>query len=142
MEQNNSQTATRIVLGILALLLISIYAGILFPDYKNYQQLITNGEKIAGTISSKQCNNHGKIFYSFSVDGKIFKNSGSSCTSSCDKSTVGDSVAVIYQNGRPNNSACNLQAIESNLHGNYFLIALLTLILTIGIYVVTSNSAR
>ncbi|MFZ6751174.1 hypothetical protein [Undibacterium sp. Ren11W] len=140
----SSQTATRVVLGFVALLIIMIFGGVILYDYQKYQDLINDGEVISGTVSDKQCNNHGKIYYQFPVNGKIFDGAGSgrSCAPSCRESTVGDSLKIIYATNNPNNSSCDLHAIESNINGNLFFISLLSIFLIIGIMNLTRASTR
>jgi hypothetical protein len=77
--------------------------------YVDSDLLTRTGRVTNGTVVETSCWNHARVEFSYLVDGKPFAGSGaaSSCGfASCEETSVGAPVNVIYSSERPHTSTC------------------------------------
>lgn len=138
MAQPDSPLIPRIVLAVVAAAGISIPIAVTVKSARELSLLERTGQVTNGTIVGKQCSNHGSISYSYTVNGKTYKDSGFSCGPVCQDVVIGDDLRVIYAGERPSLSRCNsLKHSRANVNGNIVAIIFGCLILSVGIYRVT-----
>lgn len=138
MAKPESPLIPRVVLGIVAAVGISIPTAVTVSSARELKLLERTGQVTYGAIVGKQCSNHGSIRYSYTVNGKVYKNSGFSCGPVCKDAAIGDDVRVIYASARPSLSRCNsLEHSRNNVHGDIVAIIFGCFVVAVGIYMAT-----
>ena len=95
----------RRILYVIAAYLISAFAGRMLLEVANHdylnnlKQLAGNGVEATGAISGLDCTNHNGYRYTFTVDNKEYRSSGSS--SDCPLLTIGEEVQLYYLPSNP-----------------------------------------
>jgi len=65
-----------------------------------------DGVEVVGTVTSKQCENHGKLFYKFSARNENVEGASTLCGPRCGDVKVGDEISVRYYSGDPTLNEC------------------------------------
>jgi hypothetical protein len=134
----SSPTPARAVLGLLALALVGIFAALNYLSLRDIHELLTAGEPTTGVITRKDCQNHGKVNYTYTIRGQQHYGASSFCVSSCNGAKVGEAISLTYSPKSPTNSECgSLKEAESRLNGNYFALLVLSAALAIVIFRIT-----
>jgi hypothetical protein len=147
MTQTNSLLAARIILGIVAAIGISISIGITINTDLDLNFLERTAKVANGSVVGKDCSNHGKIYFAYTVDSSRYESSGNSCGIACKDAKPGDTLRVIYSSERPQLSRCeSLHFSRSNVVGSWVGIIFGGLLLGYWIFSITrvkssSNSA-
>lgn len=99
----------RNVLYFVLSLLATVYAvGFSLTSFQIFEayQLVRNGTKSTGLVFDKDRENHQRIRYRFTLDGKTYHSSGFSADTgkSFDEIQIGQSVPITYETGNPYNS--------------------------------------
>ena len=132
-----SPTPARIVLGLCAAICIGICFWVNYYSNSKMDELFKKGTYIKGEVTGRACNNHGKLRYSYSVDGKTYNGIGN-CARPCEMTEIGAPVSVIYLPRIPGRSSCeSRQEIESRSKGLYFAMIFMTIFAVAGIYHIT-----
>ena len=136
--KSDSPLLARIVLGIVAAMALSIPLAITFYDGYELALLEKTAQTTDGRVTKKNCNNHGKLVYSYVVNARFYTGTGTLLGKSCDDVEVGESVNIIYSTQRPQLSRSeSLASWRGNISGNLFALALASLAAAIVIFRVT-----
>lgn len=118
-----SPTISRIVLGLVAAIAISIPLAINVKSDHDLALLEKSARVTDGSITAKHCANHGKITFSYVVEGQLLKKI-ETCPISCEDTKLGDSIKVIYSAEKPQLASCNApQPARDAISGNYLALA-------------------
>jgi len=119
--------------------LLAPFAWLIYRSHSSLVELELGGLKSSGRVTRTQCENHGRMNYSFTVTGKAYGGEGA-CLASCVNARAGDVVNVIYAQGNPANSTCDsLSDLRDKVRGNYVGLLLGAVVLFVFIYRVTSR---
>lgn len=137
----DSPLIPRIVLYFVACIAISIPAGINYRDARELALIERTAQSTVGTIIAKQCANHGKVWFDYSVDGRHLKGSSTSCDLSCEDAAIGDSVTIVYSSERVGLARCSsLQPAQARVTAFSCVIAFFAFVLAIVIWEATRVS--
>ncbi len=108
----------------LALIVILGTAGC-FNYATEYRVLIDRNEKISAAVALTDCNNHGRVDYSYEVNGRKYANRTQSQkirpVRNCAEWKVGDTLLVYYDPMNPEvNSTVLPQDAYTDKYGYYF----------------------
>ena len=94
-------------IGFAAAFLYFLFRG---PDERvlAYRQLVTRHVSTEAQITSKDCPEHGHVFYAFSVEGKRYTGSTYSLGRPCQMAQVGESVPIYFDPVDP--------TVNTNMH--------------------------
>lgn len=107
----NSPVIPRIVLGVVFLMAIAILVGITLQDAGKLALMEKTAELADGSVTTKNCSNHGKLAYSYDVDGHTYNGMGNVHGIACSDVKVGDRIKTIYSAEKPQLS--RLESLES-----------------------------
>ncbi|WP_395643711.1 DUF3592 domain-containing protein [Rudaea sp.] len=132
-----SPTPARIALGVPVVVLAGTLAAMNHQSIARLDALATSAAITTGRVTGLQCNNHGRVNFSFKVAGATYYGNDS-CAPSCRSAEIGDPVTVTYSRRNPGNFECRpLQEIRELKSGNYTAISFLAAILFVGIFAIT-----
>lgn len=95
-----------------------------------------------GRVTKKNCQNHGKLAYSYVVNARVYTGAGTILGKSCYDVEVGEIIDIIYSAQRPQLSRSDsLASWQSNISGSLFALALISLVAAIAIFRVTRVDA-
>lgn len=135
--KSNSPIAARVSLGLAAALALSIPLGITIKDANDLALLRKTAEVANAKIVKKHCENHGKLSYSYTVDGRIYQGVGTT-EKSCYDSTVGDEINIFYSSEKPKlSSSDSLESWQGRIASNLMLLSLFGFVAAVGIYSLT-----
>lgn len=139
MKKSESPSAARIILGLVAAIAISIPLAITLKSQRDLVLLEKTAQVTDGSVIKKNCENHGKISFSYVVDGHLYKKF-ETCPGSCEDARVGDRIKVIYSEEKPQLSSCNsLQSGRDGISGDFFSLALVGVLAGIVIVRITRS---
>lgn len=135
---SDSPLIARIVLGIVAALALSIPLAITLLDAHELALLEKTARTTDGRVTKRNCENHGKVSYSYVANAHVYTGSGPILGKSCDDVKVGESIDIIYSVQKPQLSRSDsLASWRGNISGNLFALALISLAAAIVIFRVT-----
>lgn len=133
-----SPLAARIVLGIVAMMAISIPIGITMKTKAEIDLLERTAQVTNGRVTGTTCSSHGMIHFSYLAGGTQYENSQQSCDLFCESAKPGDKLWVIYSSERPQLSRCvSLESSKNNLTGTIICIVVAGLMMVYGIFRMT-----
>ena len=133
-----SPLVARIALGIVAVMALSIPLGITLHEAHELALLERTARTTEGSVTKKNCENHGKLAYSYLVNAHVYKGIGTILSKPCDDVKVGDSIGIIYSAQKPQLSRSDsLATWRDSISGSLFALALLSLAAAIGIFRIT-----
>lgn len=123
------------IIVISSCFVVSLFLS-LYYSLNRLQVLInvqTNGIDVSATVTSKECKNHGRLNYKFSVGNREVNGHSKFCGVPCDNVSAGDLISVRYYSNDPNFSECApvVEKVEDVKESMYASIALIFLISTI-----------
>jgi hypothetical protein len=125
---SNSPVIARIVLGVVFLMAIAIPVGITLQDAGKLALMEKTAELADGSVTRKICSNHGKLAYSYDVDGHTYKGMGNVRGIACSDVKVGDRIKIIYSAEKPQLSRLeSLDSWRAEVSGAKIAIALISL---------------
>lgn len=137
-RKSESPLAARISLGIVATIALSIPLGIALKETADLTLLQHTLNVTDATVIKKSCENHGKLAYSYAVEGKAYRGSGTLPGRSCDDVTVGESIEIMYSTEKPQLSRSDsLASWQSTIHGNLFGLFLIAIAAAVVIFHIT-----
>jgi hypothetical protein len=132
-----STVAARVILGALAIALLSPFSWFTYHSQSQLVELDQSGLEATGRVSRTQCKNHGRVSYTFNVAGKSFGGEGA-CFATCATARPGDAVKVLYARSNPKTSTCeSLSHLRDKVRGNYIGLGLGAAVLFVLIFRVT-----
>jgi hypothetical protein len=135
---SDSPLVARLVLGIVAAMALSIPLAITLHDGHELALLEKTARTTDGRVTKKNCQNHGKLAYSYVVNSHVYTGAGTILGKSCDDVEVGESVNIIYSTQRPQLSRLDsLSSWQGNISGSLFVLALVSLAAAVVIFRVT-----
>lgn len=138
MNTTVSQTPARIVLGLMALALVGIFVMLNYFSQHDIQELVAAGERTTAVITTKDCGNHGKVNYTYAIEGKQYSGSSNFCVPSCEHAIVGEQVNIVFSKKDRWKSECgSLDEPMSRNNGNYLALLLIGVALFVVIYRIT-----
>jgi len=109
MKASESPLIARLVLGVPAVIGLSIPFALCVMSYRTSDLLIHTAQITGGSVVAKRCQNHGEVVYSYVVNGKSYSGRGAagSCVgATCNGTETGAPVQVMYSGEKPSISAC------------------------------------
>jgi hypothetical protein len=139
---SDSPLVARIVIGIVAALALSIPLAIMLLDAHELALLEKAARTTDGRVTKKNCENHGKLAYSYVANAHVYTDAGPILGKSCDDVKVGESIDIIYSAQKPQLSRSDsLASWRDNISGSLFALALISLAAAIVIFRVTRVDA-
>jgi hypothetical protein len=136
--KSDSPLAARIALGVVAAMAISIPLAIKLQEAHQLALLQKTEQLTDGSVTKKNCENHGKLAYTYTVNGHVYAGSGTLLGKSCIDVKVGDSINIIYSAEKPQLSRCDsLESWQSSIFGSLFALALISLAAAVVIFRIT-----
>jgi hypothetical protein len=134
-----SATPARIALAVPALILLTVIGWLNYHSRQKLLEIARDGVETHGEIVGKYCSNHGEMSYSFAVNERKFYGSGF-CPVDCNKVAIGFPISVTYARHNPANSRCDTaEQAESRPNGNYTMLIIIAIGLTVVIFRITRN---
>jgi hypothetical protein len=125
---SNSPVIPRIVLGVVVLMAIAIPVGMTLQDAGKLALMEKTAELADRSVTRKTCSNHGKVAYSYAVDGHAYKGVGNVRGIACSDVKVGDRIKIIYSAEKPQLSRLeSLESWRAEVSGATIAIALISL---------------
>lgn len=136
--KSESPLAARIILGIVAAMAMSIPLAITLKHASELTFLQKTAKLTVGSVTAKQCENHGKLTYSYAVDGRVYTGSGTRTGQACLDVGIGDRINIIYSAEKPQLSRCDsVDSWRDEIAASLFGLALISLAAVIGIFRIT-----
>lgn len=136
--KSDSPLAARIVLGIVAAMAMSIPVAINMKEEHDLALLQKTAQVADGRVTKIHCENHGRLAYSYIVNGHVHGGAGTLVGKSCADVRIGDEIKIIYSAEKPQLSRCDsLESWQGMIHGNFFALALISLAGVIVIFRIT-----
>lgn len=127
--KKDSPLPARIALGIVAAIGISIPLGITLHDAQTLALVERTQKTTEGQVIYKHCQNHGKVGYSYMVEGQSYKGAGPATGRSCDDVEVGETIDIIYSSEKPRISRSDsLQSWRGQIFGGFLMAGWLSVI--------------
>lgn len=134
----NSPLVARVVLGVVAAMAISIPLAITLQELHGLALLQKTEQLADGRVTKKNCENHGKLTYSYTVNGHVYRGTGTLLGKSCIDVRVGDIINIIYSAEKPQLSRSDsLESWRDNIFGSLFALSLISLAAAIVIFHIT-----
>lgn len=138
MMKSDSPLAARIVIGIVAAMTMSIPVAINMKEAHDLGLLQKTAQVTNGRVTKKYCENHGRLVYSYVVNGNVHGGAGTLVGKSCADVRIGDDIKIIYSAEKPQLSRCDsLASWQGMINGNFFALALIGLAGVIVIFRIT-----
>lgn len=109
MKKPQSPLASRIALGVPAVIGLSIPFALSAMSYRHDELLVHTAQLTDGRVIGKRCQNHGEVVFAYSVNGKSLSGRGAAgtCTrTGCEDVEVGAPVRVMYSSEKPGIAQC------------------------------------
>jgi hypothetical protein len=136
--KSNSPLPARISLGVVVAMAISIPLAITLQDAHELALLQKTRHLTVGRVTMKNCENHGELVYSYTVNGHAYGGSGTPLSTSCIDVRAGDSINIIYSAEKPQLSRSDsLESWRDNIFGSLFALAMISLAAVIVIFHIT-----
>lgn len=127
---------------MLVLSFLGVWLLIIYISQSKLQELTEHGVRISAKITSKRCDNHGELLYTFIIDDKKIGGSGT-CITPCESAKIGDIIEIVYSPTSPRNSQCTSPAVKlESVQADYFLLFVLFIAMLIVIFRVTSTDTE
>jgi hypothetical protein len=134
----DSPLVARISLGTVAALALSIPLAITLHDAHELALLEKTQQLTDGSVTRKNCENHGKVAYSYVAGGHVYKGSGTLLGKSCEDVEVGESINIIYSAEKPQlSTADSLDSWQDKIFGKLFALAVIGLAAMVVIFRIT-----
>ena len=138
MIKSESPLVARIVLGVVAAMAISIPVAITLQEAQALAFLKKTAQVTGGSVTKKYCANHGKLAYSYTVNGHVYSGLGTRSDKSCVDVRIGDGINVIYSTEKPQLSRCDsLESWKGNIFGSFVMLAFVSLVAVVAIVRIT-----
>lgn len=138
MMTSDSPTVARVVLGIIAAMAISIPLAITVKDSRELALLRNTAQVTEGRVTKKNCANHGKLGYSYLVNGHAYTGAGTLVGKACADVGIDDGIDIMYSTERPQLSRCDsLASWQGTINGNFFALGLIGFAAVIIIFRIT-----
>ena len=135
--KSDSAVAARVSLGCAAALALSIPLGVTIKDATDLALLRKTVQVTSAKIVKKHCENHGRLTYSYTVNGRVYQGLGA-IEKSCYDTTVGDGINIFYSSEKPNLSRSDsLESWQSMITSKLVVLSLFGFVTAVGIYSVT-----
>lgn len=137
MEQESPLVA-RLVLSVIAIMVLAIPFGINLKESLDVGVLRRSSRSVQATVTSKTCQNHSRLSYSYTVDGRKYSGMDTFDKAVCETAEIGDEIPIIYAAEKPGFSKSRpVDFYEGTVGGNFFALFLLSLCAIVIIFRVT-----
>lgn len=136
--KQESPLVARLVLCVVAIMVLAIPVGINLKESHDLKVLRRSSHPTYATVTSKWCENHYQLRYSYTVDGRKYSGTGSLPGNVCGAVELGQEIPIIYAGERPQFSkSVPLDLSEGYVSGNFFALGLLSLAAIVLVFRVT-----